>query len=420
MHFNSLDEWLSWQETLHPTDIELGLERVATVFQQLHNNHPPFVVITVAGTNGKGSSVAMLEAILLAAGYQVGAYTSPHLLRYNERVRLNGEPVSDGMLMDSFGRIDTARKEISLTYFEFGTLAALDIFYRQCPDVVVLEVGMGGRLDAVNIIDPDVALITSISVDHAEWLGDDRETIAVEKAGIMRAGHPVIFSGRHTPASLAERALVLGAPLSILGRDFDYQIQQPNWLWQAGKQPAVSLPRPALTGQHQLDNAAGVLMVLFCLRQQLPVSELAIQQGLQNVSLPGRFQVIHTDVTWVLDVAHNPDGVARLAEMLAAKPVAGRTLAVIGMMQNKDMAGVIARLQAEVDAWYVANLATARSADANKLAEIIRSLTEAAEVGVYTDVITACEAAKAAAGKDDRVLVCGSFYTVAAALSHSI
>jgi dihydrofolate synthase/folylpolyglutamate synthase len=392
MRFTTLDEWLSWQETLHSTDIELGLERVATVFQQLHVENPPFPVITVAGTNGKGSSVAMLEAILLAAGYRVGAYTSPHLLTYNERVRLDGEPVSDAQLMDSFARIDDARQDISVTYFEFATLAALDIFYRQAPDVVVLEVGLGGRLDAVNIIDADVALITSISVDHAEWLGDEREAIAVEKAGIMRAERPVVFSGRNMPASLAERASALGAALSVLGRDYDFQTRQTDWQWQAGAQPAIVLPHPALAGHHQFDNAAGVLMVLACLAQQLPVSEQAMRQGLQTVSLPGRFQIITDDVTWVLDVAHNPDGVGRLAELLAATPVAGP--------------------------WYTANLPSSRSADANVLAEVIRSQTGAEEVVACPDVSTACEAAKAAAGDEDRILVCGSFYTVAAALSH--
>jgi len=420
MRFTTLDEWLSWQETLHATDIELGLERVATVFQQLHTENPPFAVITVAGTNGKGSSVAMLEAILLAAGYRVGAYTSPHLLTYNERVRLGGEPVSDALLMDSFARIDDARQDTSLTYFEFATLAALDIFYRQTPDVVVLEVGLGGRLDAVNIMDADVALITSISIDHAEWLGNEREAIAIEKAGIMRAGRPVVFSGRNMPASLAERATALGASLSVLGRDFDFQTQQADWQWQAVTQPAITLPHPALAGHHQFDNAAGVLMALACLAQQLPVSEQAMQQGLQAVSLAGRFQVIAGDVTWVLDVAHNPDGVARLAELLAATPVAGRTLAVIGMMQDKDIAAVVNRLQPEIDAWYTANLPSPRSVEADTLAEMIRSQTDAEEVVACADVSAACAVAKADARDTDRILVCGSFYTVAAALSHSI
>jgi len=420
MRFSTLDAWLTWQESLHPTDIELGLERIATVLLRLHAQPPPFPVITVAGTNGKGSSVAMLEAILRAAGYRVGAYTSPHLLRYNERVRLDGKPVSDALLMESFARIDAVRADISLTYFEFGTLAALDIFYRRPPDIVILEVGLGGRLDAVNIIDPTVALITSISVDHAEWLGNDRESIASEKAGIMRADRPVVFSGRDMPASLAQRALDLKADLVILDRDFHYRRSESDWQWWTGTQPAMTLPHPALRGDHQFDNAAGVLMVLHQLARQLPASLQAIRQGLQDVVLPGRFQVISAEVNWVLDVAHNPDGIARLADLLAVTPVPGRTLAVIGMMQDKDIRAAIQHLQAEVDVWFTGNLPSPRSANAADLAEVIQRQTGTEQVVACADVAAACEAAKAEGRDGDRILVCGSFYTVAAALGHGI
>jgi len=420
MRFSTLDAWLTWQESLHPTDIELGLERIETVLLRLHTQPPPFPVITVAGTNGKGSSVAMLEAILRAAGYRVGAYTSPHLLRYNERVRLDGKPVSDALLMESFARIDAARAETTLTYFEFGTLAALDIFYRRPPDIVILEVGLGGRLDAVNIIDPTVALITSISVDHAEWLGNDRESIANEKAGIMRADRPVVFSGRDMPASLAQRALDLKADLVILDRDFHYRRSESDWQWWTGTQPAMTLPHPALRGDHQFDNAAGVLMVLHQLARQLPASLQAIRQGLQDVVLPGRFQVIFAEVNWVLDVAHNPDGIARLADLLAVTPVPGRTLAVIGMMQDKDIRAAIQHLQAEVDVWFTANLPSPRSANAADLAEVIQRQTGTEQVVACADVAAACEAAKAEGRDGDRILVCGSFYTVAAALGHGI
>lgn len=420
MRFTTLDAWLTWQESLHPAKIELGLERIASVLQRLHAASAPFPVITVAGTNGKGSSVAMLEAILRAAGYRVGAYTSPHLLRYNERVRLNGQPVSDALLIESFDRIDTARVETSLTYFEFGTLAALDIFYRAAPDVVVLEVGLGGRLDAVNVIDPTIALITSISVDHAEWLGKDRESIAIEKAGIMRVGQPVIFSGRDMPASLAQRAQDLKAELAVLERDFYYRKSETEWQWWTGSESPMRLPHPALRGDHQLDNAAGVLMVLYQLRERLPVSLSAVRKGLQRVSLPGRFQVIPAGVTWILDVAHNPDGLGRLAELLAATPVTGRTLVVFAMMQDKDIQAAIQQLQSEIDAWFTANLSTPRSADAEELAAAIRQQTGTQYVMVCANVAGACEAAKAAARDNDRILVCGSFYTVAAALDHGI
>ena len=420
MRFTTLEAWLTWQESLHPAEIELGLERIASVLQVLHPAAPPFVVITVAGTNGKGSSVAMLEAILRAAGYRVGAYTSPHLLRYNERVRLDGQPVSDEPLIESFARIDTARGDTSLTYFEFGTLAALDIFYRKPPDVVVLEVGLGGRLDAVNVVDPTIALITSISIDHTEWLGDDRESIAREKAGIMRASQPVIFSGRDMPRSLTQRAVELNAKLAVLDRDFHYARHANDWQWWTGTEPALRLPHPALQGDHQFDNAAGVLMVLHQLAERLPVGESAIRKGLQSVALPGRFQVIPAAVSWVLDVAHNPDGIARLADVLADSPIAGRTFAVIGMLADKDIHTAIQQLQGQVDAWFVATLATPRSAAAAAVAEVIQQQTGSEQVQACTDVGAACDAARAAARDGDRILVCGSFYSVAAALEHGI
>ncbi len=420
MRFTTLDAWLSWQESLHPAEIDLGLERVATVMQRLHPQPPPFPVITVAGTNGKGSSVAMLEAILLAAGYRVGAYTSPHLLRYNERVRINGQPVTDALLIASFDRLDVARSDTSLTYFEFGTLAALDIFYQERLDVIVLEVGLGGRLDAVNVVDPTIALITSISVDHAEWLGDDRESIALEKAGIMRAGRPVIFSGQDMPRSLAQQARALKAPLSVLERDFHYRKSTTGWQWWSGSKPPMQLPYPALRGDHQLDNAAGVLMVLQQLADPLPVSLSAIREGLQQIVLPGRFQVIPDAVTWILDVAHNPEGIGRLAAMLGATRARGRTLVVLGMMQDKDIHNAIRQLQGEVDVWYTANLTTSRSANAEAMAGVIRQVTGSNQVTACEAVEAACEAAKTAARDGDRILVCGSFYTVAAALAHGI
>ena len=420
MRFTTLDAWLTWQESLHPAKIELGLERIANVLQRLHPEPPPFPVITVAGTNGKGSSVAMLEAILRAAGYRVGAYTSPHLLRYNERVRLDGQPVSDAQFIESFARIDTIRGDSSLTYFEFGTLAALDIFYHEAPDVVVLEVGLGGRLDAVNVIDPTIALITSISVDHMDWLGKDRETIAREKAGIMRAGRPVIFSGRDMPDSVAQQARELDAPLAVLQRDFHYRKHADDWEWWSGNEPAMRLPHPALRGEHQFENAAGVLMVLHELAERLPVDVAAIREGLQTVTLPGRFQVFPGAVSWILDVAHNPDGVVRLAEVLASNPIAGRTLVVIGMMRDKDIHAALQHLQGQVAAWFTATLATPRSADAAEVAVMIRQSAGNAKVQACEDVATACDAAKAAARDGDRIVVCGSFYTVAAALEHGI
>ena len=316
MRFSTLADWLHWQEQLHPEEIELGLKRVCQVFQQLHPEPPTFKIIIVAGTNGKGSSVAMLEAILLAAGYRVAAYTSPHLLCYNERVRLQEQAVNDALLCEAFARIDQVRGDISLTYFEFGTLAALDIFYRQGLDVAILEVGMGGRLDAVNIIDADVALITAIDVDHEKWLGNNRETIGFEKAGIMRSRRPVISSDLATPLSVVRHANDLGAPLYCLGKDFSVVPEASGWAFRDNENISRNaLPLPALRGEHQLHNAAGVLKVLQCLDTSLPVSAQALREGLLSVRLAGRFQVIPGEVMTILDVAHNPQSAAVLAQI---------------------------------------------------------------------------------------------------------
>jgi dihydrofolate synthase/folylpolyglutamate synthase len=420
MRFSTLDEWLAWQETLHPSEIDLGLERVEQVFRSLHADMPPFVVFTVAGTNGKGSSVALLDAILRAAGYRVGIYTSPHLLRYNERIRLDGKPVEDSALLEAFDRIDRARGDISLTYFEFGTLAALDLFYRAQPDVVILEVGMGGRLDAVNIIDPDVALITSISIDHVKWLGNDREQIAREKAGIMRAERPAVFSGMNMPVAIERHAQEIGASLTRAGADFHYAVGETGWQWQTGILPPVSLPLPALRGEHQLQNAAGVLEVLHRYSDRLPIPRQAIRNGLLTVQLAGRFQQVPGDISWVLDVAHNPAGIHQLVTLLQSSTGEGRTLAVFGMLEDKDSASVARLLQPCVDVWFLTPLPTSRSLNGKDLADTLAQVDETSELHICTDVAAACDAARAEARPGDRILVCGSFYTVAGALAHGI
>lgn len=420
MRFSTLEEWLAWQETLHPSEIDLGLERVQQVFCSLHADTPPFVVFTVAGTNGKGSSVALLDAILRAAGYRVGIYTSPHLLRYNERIRLDGEPVEDIALLEAFDRIDRARGDTSLTYFEFGTLAALDLFYRAQPDVVILEVGMGGRLDAVNIIDPDVALITSISIDHVKWLGNDREQIAREKAGIMRAERPAVFSGMNMPLAIERYAQQIGASLIRAGTDFHYTVSETGWQWQTGTLPPVSLPLPALRGEHQLQNAAGVLEVLHRYSDRLPIPRQAIRDGLLTVQLAGRFQQVPGDISWVLDVAHNPDGIHQLVTLLRSSTGEGRTLAVFGMLDDKDSTSVARLLQPCVDVWFLTPLPTSRSLNGKDLADALVQVDETPELHICTDVAAACDAARAEARPGDRILVCGSFYTVAGALAHGI
>ncbi len=422
MQFETLEQWLSWQESLHPSEIELGLERVSTVFARLQAGPPPFTVITVAGTNGKGSSVAMLESILVTAGYRVGTYTSPHLLRYNERVRLSGQPVADGLLVEAFARIDVARADTSLTYFEFGTLAALDIFFRQPLDVVILEVGLGGRLDAVNIVDADVALITSISLDHTDWLGEDIEAIAAEKAGIMRAGKAAVFSGTDIPQAILQHAEAVQAPLFVAGRDYQFHVWdgQGGWQWHRKGKPAVDLPLPGLPGAHQLQNAAGVMVVLQQLAEILPVSSPALHRGLRDVVLPGRFQRLPGEPAVILDVAHNPDATARLAEQLAQQPAGGRTLAVVGMLHDKDARASLASLQAVVDLWFTASLPTLRSQSGDELRQVIETLDATNAVSVCENVAQALASARQAAEPGDRIVLFGSFYTVAQGLADTV
>jgi dihydrofolate synthase / folylpolyglutamate synthase len=442
MRFNSLKDWLSWQETLHPTEIELGLGRVAEVLVRLALKQPNFRLITVAGTNGKGSSVAMLESILLAAGYKVGSYTSPHLLQYNERIKINGQAIDDASLCASFARIDDARMaspaavdgaeisaQVSLSYFEFGTLAAIDILQRADIDIAILEVGLGGRLDAVNVLDADVALITALDVDHPDWLGVDRETIAREKAGIMRTGRVAICADPQPPASLVAVAQALKTPLQLLGADFHLQKHKNNWHWQqSAKENALkidNLPFPALLGAFQLNNAAGVLAVLAALKADFPVSENALHQGLQTVSLPGRYQLLDMPVgtaTHILDVAHNAQSAHVLADNLLQQGCEGRTLAVLGMLADKDINAVLEQLVPVVDVWYVAPLPAGRSASAAQLRTTLLALgvEKHASIESFDDVSDAYQAALAISAAPDRIVVTGSFYTVAAVLGKAV
>jgi len=431
MRFSSLPEWLSWQEGLHSSTIELGLERVSEVFSRLHTLSAPCPVITVAGTNGKGSSVALLESIYQNAGYKTGAYTSPHLLRYNERIHLNGEEVSDEMICESFERIDQARlndpnqesnKEISLTYFEFGTLAALDIFFREKPDVMLLEVGLGGRLDVVNILDADVALITSIGIDHTEWLGNDKETIAKEKAGIMRKDRPVIYSSPEMPQSISDTAKEVGAVLYQRGVDFDWKngAGYAAWDWNSSGQQRTALPQPNLRGEHQLDNAAGVLMVIECLADKLSVNQKQIKAGLLSVTVAGRFQCQFGEPMHILDVAHNEASMACLAELLNIQVCGGNNMAVLGMLEDKAHAESLATLLPDITRWYVADLDVPRGAKSEQLAKVLKELDKNADVSCYSSVNKAIEAADKDAESGDRVIIFGSFYTVEFAMQSGI
>jgi len=353
MAARTLSEWLAYIERIHPTSIELGLDRVTAVKRRLALELEA-TIITVAGTNGKGSTCAMLESVLLAAGYRVGLYTSPHLLRYNERVRINGTPVDDESLCRAFARVEAVRDGVPLTYFEFGTLAAWIVFAGAPFDALILEVGMGGRLDAVNAFDAHCAVVTSIAIDHTDYLGHTREEIGLEKAGILRAGRPAIIADPQPPASVIEHAVAIGAVMQRLGREFGYVSEPGRWTFWGTRGRRAGLAHPALRGACQLCNASACLAVLDALAGRLPVGIDDVQKGLATVEWPGRFQVLPGRPAVVLDVAHNPQAAAMLAQNLADMGTYPATHAVFGMLRDKDIEGVCAALKGRFSAWYAA------------------------------------------------------------------
>lgn len=414
MRFPTLQAWLDWQERLHPRSIDLGLERVRDVADRLDVRKFECPVITIGGTNGKGSCVALLEAMLTSGGHRVAAFTSPHLVRYTERIRLAGRSATDAELMDAFERIDQARAGSSLTFFEFNTLAALLLFQRDRFDAVVLEVGLGGRLDAVNLIDADVAVLSSVGVDHTDWLGTTLAEIGREKAGIFRAGRPAVLGSDAMPATVVETAQALGALLRVPGRDYCHVVRGSSWDWKGSDARFVGLPLPALAGRQQVANAATVLAALNELRAKLPLSFEQIADGLRQVRLHGRFEVIAGDPEWILDVAHNPDAARLLALNLRDRPRAGATHAIVGILGDKDAPGVITPMLPEVDHWIAVSLPGSRGGTARELkqrcGEIANDWTEA------TGVVEACELAARIAAPRDRIVVFGSFHTVGPAL----
>jgi len=416
MRFTQLSDWLRWQEGLHPNAIELGLERVAATLRRLGWQRPQCPVVTVAGTNGKGSSVALLDSILSSGGYRVGCFTSPHLRSYNERITLAGQPVSDAALIAAFERIDAARAPDTLTFFEFNTLAALLTFEAASLDAIILEVGLGGRLDAVNVVDADVALISSIALDHCQWLGADIESIGREKAGIFRAARPAVFGARHMPSSVGQLAEQLGTPLLQLGVDFDYHHGVHDWEWHSSQTRYAALPRPALAGEVQFENAAAVLAVLDCLQSRLPLVRAAIEMGLLGVRLVGRFQRIGAEPEWIVDVAHNPAAAHTLAAQLGERSCQGRTLAVSSVLGDKDIEGIAGALAGCIDGWIVAGLGGDRALPAERVAQRLQS-GGATVLATAPTVAEACEVAQRMATKSDRIVAFGSFLTVAAVLA---
>jgi dihydrofolate synthase/folylpolyglutamate synthase len=438
---DSLAQWLAHCERLHPQTMALGLERVQEVVKRM-DLRLTCPVITVAGTNGKGSTCAMLEACYQQAGYRTGVYTSPHLVHFEERCRLLGESVAPDALLPHFARVEAARTDgasIELTYFEFTTLAILSLMSASNLDVAILEVGLGGRLDAVNVINADCAVLTSIDLDHMDYLGPDRESIGREKAGVMRTGRPVIVSDPMPPHTVIDHAREIGADLWCFGQDFNFSGDKQQWGWAGRGRRYAGLAYPALRGANQLLNASGVLAALEAMREALPVTAQAIRNGLAMVSLPGRFQIVPGQPTLVLDVAHNPHAAAALAENLDAMGFYPTTHAVFGAMADKDLTPMLSRLSVLVDRWYFCDLPTPRAASGAALMAQWQALqssakqsrqtsavssaantTAKAQAQAYADPLSALRAAIAAADPADRIVVFGSFFTVGGVLADGI
>lgn len=416
---SNLAEWLTYIEALHPKSIAMGLDRVQTVANKLQLE-PKFPIITVAGTNGKGSVCATLSRIYAQAGYGVGCYTSPHLNRYNERVSVNLQPISDDDLCLAFAAVEAARSDVALTYFEIGTLAAMWHFCRPnlgvSLDILILEVGLGGRLDAVNIFEPACSIVTTIDLDHMEYLGDTREKIGYEKAGIFRANKLAICGDEHPPQSLVNYAGNLGANLALINRDFKIKKTESGAQYCAAN-ATIALPNFSLLGDFQLNNAACALRAVQALKTMLPVTDTSIYEALKAVKLPGRFQQIHVQPAIFVDVAHNPQAAKSLAHNLEKTACAGRTLAVFAMLADKDINGVVSAVATKIDAWYVADIHAARGAKASDLRVKILTNTHSATVYLHADVALAIDAAYKNATKNDRIIIFGSFYTVADAVT---
>jgi dihydrofolate synthase/folylpolyglutamate synthase len=414
----TLADWLARIETLHPAPIALGLDRVESVARRMAIA-VECPVITVAGTNGKGSTCAMIEAIYRHAGFRTGLYTSPHLFRFNERVRIRGDEVPDAALVAAFEAVEAARcvpDVVPLTYFEFSTLAALSLFGQASADVLVLEVGLGGRLDAVNIVDADVAVVTTIGIDHVDYLGTPREAIGREKAGIFRSGRQAICGDADPPRTLVDHAAAIGAPLWLIGRDYTYAASAAQWSYQGPRGARHGLPLPALRGAHQLGNAATALAAVDALRDRLPIAAAAVRDALVHVELPGRFHVLPGRPVVVVDVAHNPHAARVLADTLGMS-FHPQTLGVFGMLADKDIDGVVAALRDRIDRWYVAPLPGPRGAPASRIAAALHAAgVPRAAIVECDDIADAYAAARRDANETDRIAAFGSFLTVAAAL----
>ena len=414
----TLNEWLEWQSTLHKVNIDLGLERMRVVAKRLDILQLPFPIITIAGTNGKGSSVAFTHAILNAQGYRTGVYTSPHIIRYNERIAVAGTELNDADICQAFQIIETVRDDITLTPFEFETLAAVLCFIEQQVDIAILEVGLGGRLDAVNLWDADLALITTIAIDHTAWLGDNRELIGTEKAGIMRKQRPVVCGEAHPPVSIAAYATACGADLWQYTQDYSYQLDKAEgWNWHSNQQTYTQLPLPALQGEYQLQNAALVIAGLS--RLNLTVTEQSIIQGLQQVQLAGRLQKLQDKPEILLDVAHNPQAAQQLTQYLQNNKIKGKTRAIFSILCDKDVTAVVSNMQANIDEWHLIALDDPRAIPVEKLKLQLKQLG-IKNVQSYDDFKHIFSCVKSNSSHQDRVVIFGSFLVVSGILSVSL
>ncbi len=412
----TLAQWLSWQETLHLSEIDLGLDRIREVAKKLDLLSPCCPIITVAGTNGKGSTVALFESILSAQGYKTGSYTSPHLIDYNERIKLDSASASDYLIVEAFEQIDQARDGISLTYFEFGTLAAMLIFTQHKVDVAILEVGLGGRLDASNLWDTSLAIITSIGIDHVDWLGDNREVIAIEKAGIMRKNIPAICGDLDPPNNIIKEAKRIGSKLYQIQSNFSYQENDnETWSW-TGFDKSYTLPLPTLAGAFQLNNAATVIAGLHSIKTLFPTKLDTIKQGLLNVSLIGRLQTLHNKPEWLVDVAHNPHAAKQLAKYLQENPIEGKNIALFSMLKDKDIEQVISIMNKQFNEWHIVELKGSRSTPVNELKALITQHNNDQgtnkTITIHQNFLEASQSLKATSNLQDRVVAFGSFLVV--------
>ncbi len=416
MNKSSLEGWLQYIESVHHRDIELGLERIRAVLMALNLAAPDFRIILVGGTNGKGSCVAFLHQILTGQGYRVGAYTSPHLVRYNERIRVADRLATDDELIQAFEAVEQARGDIPLTFFEFGTLAAVKLFSDRNIDVAVMEVGMGGRLDAVNALEPVGVLLTNVGLDHQSWLGETREEIGREKAGIFRSGVAAVCADPDVPASVLQAAGEAQAQLALVNRDYTWRVDGDHWRWAFGGN-AASYPLPALRGRFQVANAAAVVTLLSMIRPHIQVSENAIRAGLTRVTLPGRLQVINDAPLRIVDVAHNRESVTELADYLRGLKTTGKRIAVCGMLKDKPVADAFGLLCDMVDEWHFGTIHDKRGATAEELKDALKSVSPDSPAITYPSVMEAWRSAIAAQKADDVVFAFGSFYSVGDILS---